>query len=106
MGGYHGEWSALGGPKAKTRGAAGPNGFGRGTSGGSPFTMIPPRLFHIMSFFQLPGLVKRNLFHWGQNEPVPRKSIGHYTGLGQEILLELNPNILVRDEERLAMFAL
>ena len=28
-------------------------------------------------------------------------SIGHYTGLGQGILLELNPNILVRDEERM-----
>ena len=25
--GYHGEWSASGGPKAKTQGAAGPEGF-------------------------------------------------------------------------------
>ena len=33
---------------------------------------------------------------------VPRESIGHYTGLGQGILLELNPNILVRDEERMS----
>ena len=32
---------------------------------------------------------------------MPRESIGHYTGLGQGILLELNPNILVRDEERM-----
>ena len=64
--------------------------------------MIPPRLFHIMSFFRLPGLVKRDFFHWRQTQPVPRESIGHYTGLGQGILLELNPNILVRDEERMS----
>ena len=68
-----------------------------GRSQGTPFTMIPPRLFHIMSFFRLPGLVKRDFFHWRQTQPVPRESIGHYTGLGQGILLELNPNILVRD---------
>ena len=42
---------------AKTRGAAGPEGFGHGTSRGTPITMIPPRLFHIMSFFWHPGLV-------------------------------------------------
>ena len=34
---------------------------------------------------------------------MPRESIGHYTGLGQGILLEFNPNILVRDEERMAI---
>ena len=28
---------------------------------------------------------------------LPRESIGYYTGLGQQILVELNPNILVRD---------
>ena len=32
---------------------------------------------------------------------MPREFTGHYTGLGQGILLELNPNILVRDEERM-----
>ena len=31
---------------------------------------------------------------------LPRESIGHYTGLGQQILVELNPNILVRDAIR------
>ena len=36
--------------KAKTRRAAGPKGFGRGTSRGTTFTMIPPRFFHKMSF--------------------------------------------------------
>ena len=33
-----------------------------GRSQGTPFTMIPPRLFHIMSFFRHPGLVKRDFF--------------------------------------------
>ena len=33
---------------AKTLGACGPSGFGLGTSLGTPFTMIPPRLFQIM----------------------------------------------------------
>ena len=28
---------------------------------------------------------------------LPRESIGYYTGLGQRILVELNPNILVQD---------
>ena len=36
--------------RAKTQGAAGPEGFGRGTYRGRTFTMIPPRLFHKMSF--------------------------------------------------------
>ena len=34
---------------------------------------------------------------------LPRVSIGHYTGLGQRILLELNPNILVRDAIRMSI---
>ena len=53
--GDHCEWSHLGGPKVKTRGATGPKGpkvFGRGAYQGTPFTMIAPRLFHIMSLFQ------------------------------------------------------
>ena len=33
---------------------------------------------------------------------MPRESIGHYTGLGQKILIELNSNILDRDEEKMA----
>ena len=75
---YHGECCASGCPAAKTQGACGPSGFGLGTSLGTTFTMIPPRLFQIMS---------------------------HYIGLGQRILLELNPNILVRDEERMCSVA-
>ena len=39
---------------------------------------------------------------------VPRpkpEAIGHYTGLGQRILIELNPNILVRDAIRMSIAA-
>ena len=31
----------------------------------------------------------------------PLESIGHYTGLGQQIFVELNPNKLVRDAIRM-----
>ena len=87
--------------RPKPEGPQAPRVSGRGTSRGTPLAMIPPRLFHIMSFFWLPGLVKRDFFHWCQTQPVPRESTGHYTGLRQGILLDLNPNILVRDEERM-----
>ena len=43
-----------------------------GRSQGTTFTMIPPRLFHKMSLL-------------------------YYTGLGQRVLVELNPNILAPD---------
>ena len=45
--GCYGEWSILGGLTAKILGACGPLGFGLGTSLGTPFTMITPRLFQI-----------------------------------------------------------
>ena len=38
---------------------------------------------------------------WLFLEVQSRESIGHYTGLGQRILVELNPNILVRDAVRM-----
>ena len=43
------KWSPSESPAAKTIGACGPLGFGLGTSLGTPFTMIPPRLFHRFS---------------------------------------------------------
>ena len=46
---YHGECCASGGSAAQTLGDCGPSGFGLGTSLGKTFTMIPPRLFQIMS---------------------------------------------------------
>ena len=40
-------------PAAKTPRACGPSGFGLGTSLGTTFTMMPPRLFQIMSQYRL-----------------------------------------------------
>ena len=46
---YHGEWSPSESPSPKTVGACGPSGFDLGTSRETPFTMIPPLLFHTLS---------------------------------------------------------
>ena len=53
--GYQGEWIPYGSPQAKNQGATGPKGFGRETSRGTPFTMIPPWRFatHFHSFVVL-----------------------------------------------------
>ena len=48
------------GPRPKPKWPEASRVFGRGTSQGTPFTMIPQRLFHIMSFMLHPGLVKRD----------------------------------------------
>ena len=56
---YHGECCALGGPAAITLGACGLLGFGLRTSLGTTFTMIPPRLFQIVSHCILQGLLHR-----------------------------------------------
>ena len=50
---YHGECCASGGPAANNLGTCGPSGFGLGTSLGTTFTMIPSRLFQIMSHYTL-----------------------------------------------------
>ena len=48
--GYHGEWSPSGNSAAKKiLGACDPSGFDLGSSLGTPFTMITPWLFHILS---------------------------------------------------------
>ena len=60
-------------PKAEAPQA--PVVFGRGTSRGTPFTMIHLRLFHTFSFFCHPGLVKRNFFQ-------PMESLGQYASPG------------------------
>ena len=43
-----------GSPAAKTLRACDPSGFGLGTSLGTPFTTLPPRIFQIMSHDQAP----------------------------------------------------
>ena len=48
---YHGEWSPSESPAAKTLGVCGPSGFGLGSSLGTQFTNLPPRLYQIMSHY-------------------------------------------------------
>ena len=66
-------------------------------SQGTPFAMTP-RPFHTFSFFCHPGLVKRDFFQ-------PMDSLGtpleNGEGVKPYILVELNPNILGRDVERM-----
>ena len=45
-------------PRPKPSGPGAPSGFGLGTSLGTTFTMIPPRLFQIMSHRILQGLLR------------------------------------------------
>ena len=85
-------------PRPKTRGAAGPDGFWPWNSRGTPVTMIPLRLFHIMSFFLNLKLVKFDFFQ-------PMDSLGsimvNIPGMKLDILIKLNPIILGRDVERM-----
>ena len=63
-------------PRPKPMGPQAPKVFGRGTSRGTPFTMIHSRLFHTFSFFRHPGLVKSDFFSNG----VPRDTTGKWRG--------------------------
>ena len=76
---------------------------GRGTSRGTPFTMIHPRLFHIFSLFCHPGPVKRNYLHGRQTQPAPREYYTQYYVVEVHRLVELNRNILVWHVERMGM---
>ena len=68
---------------------------------GTPFTTLHPRLFHIISFFGHPGLVKRDFFHCRQIQPVPREYHTQYYVVEVQTLVELNPNILVWHVKRI-----
>ena len=49
-------------PRPKPEGPQALRDFGRGTSRGTLFAKIPPRLLHIYSFLCHPGLVKTDFF--------------------------------------------
>ena len=68
---------------------------------GTPFTTLHPRLFHIMSFFGHPGLVKRDFFHCRQAQSVPREYHTQCYIVEVQTLVEFNPNILVRCFQRM-----
>ena len=68
--------------------AAGDKVFDRGTSQGTPFNMIPLRLFHTKSFFCCPQLVL-----------VPKKYHTKYTPLAFANIDSVKSNIRARDLE-------
>ena len=74
----------------KTLGLQASRFFDRGTSQGTPFNMIPLRLFHTMSFFCRPQLVL-----------VPRKYHTEYTPLAFTNIDSVKSNIRARDLERI-----
>ena len=64
------KWSPSESPAAKTLGACGPSGFGLGTSLGTSFTTLPPRLFQIMSQYlvQLHVIFNRKWYILGEKK--------------------------------------
>ena len=68
---------------------------------GTPFTTLHPRPFLIMSFFGHPGLLKRDLFHCRQTQPVLREYHTQCYVVEVQTLVEVNPNILVRRFKRM-----
>ena len=80
-------------PRPKPEEPQAPMVLAVGLSEGLHFTMIHSRIFYRFSLFWHPELEYGFLSANG----LPRESIGHYTGLGQRILVELNLNILARD---------
>ena len=87
-------------PGPKPKGPQAPRVLAARLSQGTPFTTLHPRLFHIMSFFGNPGLVKRNIFYCRQTQPVPRE---YHTKCYIQTLIELNPNILVGRFQRMPL---
>ena len=68
-----------------------------GTSRGTPFTMIHPRLFHRFSFFSHPGLVYGIFSANG----LPREYHGQYTPLAFKNIKSVKSNIIGRNVERM-----
>ena len=88
-------------PRPKPEGPQAPRVFGRGTSRGTAFTTIHPRLFHTFSFFLHPGPVRRDFLYCRQTQPAPREYHTQCYIVEVQTLVELNPNILVRHVERM-----
>ena len=85
-------------PMPNPEGSQAPRFFCRGTSRGTTFTMINPRLFHTFSFFRHLGLGKRYFFFriWSLGTPLENGE-----GMKLSPLVELIPNMLVWDLERM-----
>ena len=81
--------------RPKPGGPQAPWVFGRGTSQGTTFTMIPPRLFHKFSLFCQPGPVEKDFLHCRKTKPVPREYHTPYYLVEVKTLVEFYPKILV-----------
>ena len=88
-------------PGEKPKGPRAQRDLAAGLSRGTPFTTLHPRLFHIMSFFGHPGLVKWDFFDCCQTQPVPREYHTKCYIVEVQTLVELNPNILVWHFQRI-----
>ena len=88
-------------PRPTPEGPQAPRVLAAGLPRGTPLTTLHPRLFHIMSFFDHPGLVTRDFLHYRQTQPVPREDHTQCYVVEVQTLVELNPNILVRQFQRM-----
>ena len=77
-------------PRPKPAGPQALRDLAAGLPRGTPFTTLHPRIFHIMSFFGHPGLVKRDSVHCRQTQPVPREYHTQYYVVEVQTLVELN----------------
>ena len=75
-------------PRPKPKGPQAPWDLALGLPRGTPFTTLHPKLFHILSFFGHPGLVRRD-YHT------------KFYIVEAHKLVDLNPNILVRHFQRM-----
>ena len=91
-------------PRPKPEGPQAPRVFGRGTSRGTAFTTIHPRLFHTFSFFRHPGPVRRDFLYCRQTQPAPREYHTQCYIVEVQTLVELNPNILVQLSKECTMY--
>ena len=96
--GYHGEWSALGGPKAKTLGAAGLDGFWLRDLPRLSIHHETPKAFPYVNLLasrtSKEGFISAN--------GLPREYHGQYLSFAGQTLVKLNPIILVRDVKRMS----
>ena len=92
-------------PRPKPEGPQAPRVFGRGSSRGTAFTTMHPRLFHRFSFVCHPEPVRRDFFYCRQTQPAPTEYHTQCYVFEVKKLVELNPNKLVWHVERMSIFS-
>ena len=94
--GQSSEWSPQGSPNAKTRGAVGPEGFGRGTFPRDSNHNPTPKAFPYYVILWSPLTSKEGFLSLHPNPTCPQR-----VSYKVQRLVELNPNILVRLFQRM-----